>query len=288
MIPWATLAEACQRLAVITGLFRWAVRSGHVQLDPTSGIKLLGTGREKEGFTPGLTMRWLGSKRVGRSGLGSAWPSICCSSPGCAAGMWCESVVRMSALASSRFAPRRPASSSWRRSCRSAPERCRPHQSGSPPSCRLCAGRPSARSRSATGSRKPAAPLACRARRTACGRLKHAARLRMEPPRRRSTLCSDGPMGAGKARSTPARQIGQSWPDRRVVIPHQSTRCGIYRKLLSCHKRLRNAWWARQDSNLQPDRYERSALTIELQALSVMFQQLAPCSGSGWQNRPHE
>jgi hypothetical protein len=25
-------------------------------------------------------------------------------------------------------------------------------------------------------------------------------------------------------------------------------------------------WWARQDSNLQPDRYERPALTIELQA----------------------
>ena len=27
-----------------------------------------------------------------------------------------------------------------------------------------------------------------------------------------------------------------------------------------------SAWWARQDSNLQPDRYERPALTIELQA----------------------
>src|SRR5690348_5301164 len=27
-----------------------------------------------------------------------------------------------------------------------------------------------------------------------------------------------------------------------------------------------DAWWARQDSNLQPDRYERPALTIELQA----------------------
>ena len=26
----------------------------------------------------------------------------------------------------------------------------------------------------------------------------------------------------------------------------------------------RNAWWAREDSNLQPDRYERSALTVEL------------------------
>src|SRR6516165_7610328 len=25
-------------------------------------------------------------------------------------------------------------------------------------------------------------------------------------------------------------------------------------------------WWAREDSNLQPDRYERSALTIELRA----------------------
>ena len=27
------------------------------------------------------------------------------------------------------------------------------------------------------------------------------------------------------------------------------------------------AWWARRDSNPQPDRYERSALTIELHAL---------------------
>src|SRR5271166_5333696 len=27
-------------------------------------------------------------------------------------------------------------------------------------------------------------------------------------------------------------------------------------------------WWAREDSNLQPDRYERSALTIELRARS--------------------
>src|SRR5215475_143804 len=29
-------------------------------------------------------------------------------------------------------------------------------------------------------------------------------------------------------------------------------------------------WWAREDSNLQPDRYERSALTIELRA-PVLF-----------------
>ena len=30
-----------------------------------------------------------------------------------------------------------------------------------------------------------------------------------------------------------------------------------------------NEWWAREDSNLQPDRYERSALTIELRALKT-------------------
>ena len=29
------------------------------------------------------------------------------------------------------------------------------------------------------------------------------------------------------------------------------------------------AWWAGQDSNLQPDRYERPALTIELPARST-------------------
>jgi hypothetical protein len=34
--------------------------------------------------------------------------------------------------------------------------------------------------------------------------------------------------------------------------------------LLSTLRRM--LWWAGQDSNLQPDRYERSALTIELQA----------------------
>ena len=37
------------------------------------------------------------------------------------------------------------------------------------------------------------------------------------------------------------------------------------------------AWWARQDSNLQPDRYERPALTIELQA---------PPRTAAWDTRP--
>src|SRR5262245_19328478 len=37
-----------------------------------------------------------------------------------------------------------------------------------------------------------------------------------------------------------------------------------------------NAWWAREDSNLQPDRYERSALTIELRARCVRARPAPP------------
>src|SRR5262245_50086988 len=52
----------------------------------------------------------------------------------------------------------------------------------------------------------------------------------------------------------------------------------------------RNAWWAREDSNLQPDRYERSALTIELRARCVRTQAapLAPHTmpRCGRQSRP--
>src|SRR5262249_13482258 len=35
-------------------------------------------------------------------------------------------------------------------------------------------------------------------------------------------------------------------------------------------------WWAREDSNLQPDRYERSALTIELRARCVRARPAPP------------
>ncbi|MGY3532951.1 hypothetical protein ACVISU_005719 [Bradyrhizobium sp. USDA 4452] len=35
---------------------------------------------------------------------------------------------------------------------------------------------------------------------------------------------------------------------------------------MSSHIIIQRNWWARQDSNLQPNRYERLALTIELQA----------------------
>src|SRR5215470_11440392 len=44
-------------------------------------------------------------------------------------------------------------------------------------------------------------------------------------------------------------------------------------------------WWAREDSNLQPDRYERPALTIELRAPPerdiVRNAQIIDCRGKG-------
>jgi hypothetical protein len=52
---------------------------------------------------------------------------------------------------------------------------------------------------------------------------------------------------------------------RRLPSPNSWVRDGC-EKVIAITT-LQNRWWARQDSNLQPDRYERSALTIELQAL---------------------
>jgi hypothetical protein len=43
------------------------------------------------------------------------------------------------------------------------------------------------------------------------------------------------------------------------------------------YKPLICLWWARQDSNLQPDRYERPALTIELQAPPHAFRDRQRC-----------
>src|SRR5215813_15471685 len=41
-------------------------------------------------------------------------------------------------------------------------------------------------------------------------------------------------------------------------------------------KNSNESWWAREDSNLQPDRYERSALTIELRARCVRARAAPP------------
>src|SRR6516165_6024327 len=55
--------------------------------------------------------------------------------------------------------------------------------------------------------------------------------------------------------------MNKHYPHLADKLPAPSQKLGNIRILI-----LR--WWAREDSNLQPDRYERSALTIELRALT--------------------
>ena len=49
------------------------------------------------------------------------------------------------------------------------------------------------------------------------------------------------------------------------LAPDTTLRPAVSARLPTRRPRAKR-WWARQDSNLQPDRYERPALTIELQA----------------------
>ena len=48
------------------------------------------------------------------------------------------------------------------------------------------------------------------------------------------------------------------------VTVQTGKRCNI--RNMRSTKAMEGRWWARQDLNLQPDRYERPALTIELRA----------------------
>src|SRR3954471_11217834 len=56
-------------------------------------------------------------------------------------------------------------------------------------------------------------------------------------------------------------------------------RCGNLMEKLNENKGESLKWWARQDSNLQPDRYERPALTIELRARAATTESLSPACG---------
>src|SRR5262245_28534385 len=51
-------------------------------------------------------------------------------------------------------------------------------------------------------------------------------------------------------------------------------------------KNCNESWWAREDSNLQPDRYERSALTIELRARGVGLYAGISLAGSPYNGGP--
>ena len=72
------------------------------------------------------------------------------------------------------------------------------------------------------------------------------------PPAYAARRTDKRPIRAGtRAEFVQAIARGRRWVDELIKLPPI----------------CRTAWWARQDSNLQPDRYERPALTIELQAL---------------------
>jgi hypothetical protein len=72
-------------------------------------------------------------------------------------------------------------------------------------------------------------------------------------------------------------------PLRLPVSPRPFTGAGVVRaeglepqdlrrwnlKPVRCQFRHARTWWARPDSNREPDRYKRPALTIELQALGT-------------------
>jgi adenine deaminase len=54
------------------------------------------------------------------------------------------------------------------------------------------------------------------------------------------------------------------YKEGKLIAERQSAQKGS--SILTLNVQDDRHWWARQDSNLQPDRYERPALTIELQA----------------------
>jgi hypothetical protein len=54
-----------------------------------------------------------------------------------------------------------------------------------------------------------------------------------------------------------------------ATVTRMPAKSGLFSGNPGTFRKRPTAWWAREDSNLQPDRYERPALTIELRALAA-------------------
>ncbi|MGH1575230.1 hypothetical protein ACRAWG_37025 [Methylobacterium sp. P31] len=67
------------------GLCAFAVEREYLQADPARGVKLLGGSNDRNGFHSGLRRRSPDTRRAGRSAPASAWRSIACATPACAA-----------------------------------------------------------------------------------------------------------------------------------------------------------------------------------------------------------
>lgn len=97
-------------------------------------------------------------------------------------------------------------------------------------------------------------------------RQSHRTRLRLEPVsssvriwRRETDVCWQRQNSQNRLVITPPERR-----DRSETLKARGSGSFLRFRGKSLHPR--STWWAREDSNLQPDRYERSALTIELQA----------------------
>src|SRR5262249_49282952 len=123
----------------------------------------------------------------------------------------------------------------------------------------------------------------CVDRRMACARLQRLGQL--TPARRSRSLrqYSDGRAGAW-LRTTRNLLIANVLRSMRCqssrtksenLCPHLGARCGRQRENSNVVNAVFSRWWAREDSNLQPDRYERSALTIELRARTLLLSMRA-------------
>ena len=82
------------------------------------------------------------------------------------------------------------------------------------------------------------------------------------------------PSGAGNCKQRRCGEIRETFVSVGTPAPDQTSRMPAFARKYGhfyAKCKLQNirwtGWWARQDSNLEPDGYEPSALTIELQAL---------------------
>src|SRR5947209_18450151 len=77
---------------------------------------------------------------------------------------------------------------------------------------------------------------------------------------------------AGKRDFLAREKCANTSPEPRIsglrdqAVVQQAGQFGPFSTTIGNLRNRPNAWWAREDSNLQPDRYERSALTVELRA----------------------
>jgi hypothetical protein len=120
------------------------------------------------------------------------------------------------------------------------------------------------RNRSATYSAMPAARRTCQARHTVCARSRRLERRTTARPLRSSRPSSDG-------RAAPSHLIIRglriasgllSMRSRTMIehlFPHLMGRCGKETRKTNEINGKKYRWWAREDSNLQPDRYEHTS-----------------------------